>query len=126
MPSAAYMPATSSGEVSAGTEDHLLWPFLASSTARSASEHHLADAPPGAAGRAAREQPAGGERPLLVARIEERHEEPGEVARVHAQERGVLVDDGLVHEVPRHLHRRRRRALAGARLEQVQLAPPGS
>ena len=102
-------------------EDHLL-AVLGQLHRAVGVEHHLADGTARRSGQAAGEQPAAGEGALLVARIEERDEEPGEVARIHAQKRGVLVDDGLAHEVHRHLHRRRGRALARARLEQVQLA----
>ena len=50
IPSAAYMPATSSGEVSGRTR-MTCWPSRASSTARSASKTTWPTAPPGAAGR---------------------------------------------------------------------------
>ena len=74
MPSAAYMPATSSGDVSARARI-TRWPPLAHSTARSASNTTCPTAAPGAAAR-----PRASNRPSVIARAFSRLSKTGRIA----------------------------------------------
>src|SRR5439155_592351 len=68
------------------------------------------------------EQAPARDRPLRVLRVQHGEKELSELARRHAEQRGVLIDDALAHEVHGHAHRGGGPALAGACLQEVELA----
>src|SRR5438552_1157418 len=85
-------------------------------------EDHVSDGSPGRGGQPPSEQAPVRDRPLRVLRVQHWEKELSELARRHAEQRGVLIDDALAHEVHGHAHRGGGRALAGACLQEVELA----
>ena len=121
MPSAAYMPATSSGDVSARTRITGL-PSLASSTARSGSNTACPTAPPGEAGR-----PRARRRPLATARSRSSGSSAGRksLRSSHGGTRSSEVSRSMTCSRTRSTATRtaaRGRPLARARLQEIELA----
>src|SRR5438034_333533 len=85
-------------------------------------EDHVSDGSPGRGGQPPSEQAPVRDRPLRVLRVQHGEKELSELARRHAEQRGVLIDDALAHEVHGHAHRGGGRALAGACLQEVEPA----
>ena len=85
-------------------------------------ENRLADRRSRGGGQATGQQPSLLDRRRLVPVVENGPDRLVHLLRPHPQQRGVLVDHVLVHEVAGHLDRGARGSLAGTRLQEVQRA----